>query len=77
MPSFRIKKYSFWRRRFLKVFTIYEHGGHIRHVTRTTYILSFSLPKEALLELSEEKMLEIVDDDDAEAGRQSMVMHVL
>ena len=24
----------FWSRRFLKVFTIYEHGGHLGHVTR-------------------------------------------
>ena len=25
----------FWRRRFFKVFTIYGHGGHLGHVTRT------------------------------------------
>ena len=25
----------FWRRRFFKVFTIYGHGGHPGHVTRT------------------------------------------
>ena len=25
----------FWRRRFLKVFTIYGHSGHVGHVTRT------------------------------------------
>ena len=28
----------FWRRRFLKVFTIYGHGGHLGHVTWTFYI---------------------------------------
>ena len=27
----------FWRRRWLKVFTLYEHGGHLGHVTRTIY----------------------------------------
>ena len=26
----------FWRRRFLKVFTIYRHGGHLGHVTKLT-----------------------------------------
>ena len=28
----------FWRRRFFKVFTIYEQGGHLSHVTCTIYI---------------------------------------
>ena len=28
----------FWRRRFFKVFTIYGHGGHLGHVTRTLWI---------------------------------------
>ena len=27
----------FWRRRFFKVFTIYGHGGHLGHVTRTVW----------------------------------------
>ena len=25
----------FWRRRFIKVFTIYGHGGHVGHVSRS------------------------------------------
>ena len=29
--------FRFWRRRFLKVFTIYGHGGHLGHVTRTIW----------------------------------------
>ena len=29
---------GFWRRRFLNVFTIYWHGGHLGHVTWTIYI---------------------------------------
>ena len=28
----------FWRRKFLKVFAIYSHGGHLGHVTLTIYI---------------------------------------
>ena len=28
----------FWRRRFLKVFAIYSHGGHLGHMTMTIYI---------------------------------------
>ena len=33
---------------FLRVFTIYGHGGHLGHVTWTIYNkLSFPLPKEA------------------------------
>ena len=27
----------FWRRRFLKVFSIYSHGSHLGHVTLTIY----------------------------------------
>ena len=27
----------FWRRRFFKVFTIYGHGGHLGHVTRSVW----------------------------------------
>ena len=30
----------YWRRRFLKVFTIYGHGGHLGHVTGTIWINS-------------------------------------
>ena len=26
-----------WRRRFIKVFTIYGHGGHVGHVTQTVW----------------------------------------
>ena len=29
----------FWRRRFFKVFTIYGHGGHLGHVTRTVWTI--------------------------------------
>ena len=29
---------EFWRRRSLKVFTIYGHGGHLGHVTCAIYI---------------------------------------
>ena len=29
---------KFWRRRFLKVFSIYSHGSHLGHVTLTIYI---------------------------------------
>ena len=32
----------FWRRRFLKVFSIYSHGGHLGHVTLTIYIYFLS-----------------------------------
>ena len=28
----------FWKRRFLKVFSIYSHGSHLGHVTLTIYI---------------------------------------
>ena len=28
----------FWRRKFLKVFSIYSHGSHLGHVTLTIYI---------------------------------------
>ena len=30
--------FLFWRIRFLKVFTINEHGSHVGHVTCTIYI---------------------------------------
>ena len=33
----------FWRRRYFKVFTIYEHGGHLGNGTQTKYINSLSL----------------------------------
>ena len=38
---------------FFKVFTIYGHGGHLGHVTRTIHIncLSFPIPKEAPYEI--------------------------
>ena len=42
----------FWRRRFLKVFTIYGHGGHFGQWTATILALfSFSQPKEAPYEI--------------------------
>ena len=31
--KFQEKEEGFWRRRSFKVFTIYEHGGHLGHVT--------------------------------------------
>ena len=63
---------------FLKVFTIYGHGGHLGHVTWTIYIIFRSpFPRRLHINLaligqavSEEKMFEIVDDDDN--GRRSM-----
>ena len=33
--------YWFWRRRFIKVFTIYEHGGHVGHVTHLYLKVSY------------------------------------
>ena len=33
----------FWRRRFLKVFSIYSHGGHLGNVTLTIYTNFHSL----------------------------------
>ena len=38
MPSFKIIGLLLCRRRFLKVLTIYGHGGHLGHVTWTIYI---------------------------------------
>ena len=39
---------EFCRRRFLKIFTIYGHSGHLDHVTSTIYInCLFPLLKEA------------------------------
>ena len=32
------RTFWFWRRGFLKVFTIYGHGGHFGHVTWSIYI---------------------------------------
>ena len=32
----------FWRRRFFKVLSIFEHGGHLGHVTWTIYIIFLS-----------------------------------
>ena len=32
------RTFLFWRRRFLKVFTIYGHGSHLGHVTCASYI---------------------------------------
>ena len=40
----------FWRRRLLKVFTIYSHGGHLGHVTWTIYI-NFLSPFPRMLQL--------------------------
>ena len=34
---------QFWRRRSLKVFAIYSHGGHLGHVTLTIYANVHSL----------------------------------
>ena len=40
----RSSVYWFWSRRFLKVFTIYGHGGHLGHVTQLIYtFFPFSL----------------------------------
>ena len=33
MLQTKFQENRFWRRRFLKVFTIYGHGGHLGHVT--------------------------------------------
>ena len=42
----------FWRRRFLMVFTIYEHGGHLGQWTATIFSnLLFPQPKEAPQEI--------------------------
>ena len=42
----------FWRRRFLKVFTIYGHGGHLGQWTPDHFSnLSFPQPKEAPYEI--------------------------
>ena len=41
----------FWRRRFLKVFTIYGRGGHLGQRTATILAISFPHPKEAPYEI--------------------------
>ena len=54
---------------FFKVFTIYGHGGHLDHVTRTIYTnFGSSIPRRLHINLaligqvvSEEKMIENVD----------------
>ena len=43
MLNAKFQAFWFWRRRFLKVFAIYSHGGHLDHVTLTIYIDSHSL----------------------------------
>ena len=43
--------YAFWLwRRFLKVFAIYSHGGHLGHVTWTIYI-NFRSPFKRMLHM--------------------------
>ena len=62
-----------------KVFTIYGRGGHLGHVTWTIY-LNFRFPFLRRFHMkfdqgvSEEKMFEIVDDDNdnIDDGRRSM-----
>ena len=60
----------FWRRGFLKVFTIYGHGGHLGQPT-TTILASFCFPtlrwlhmkfKQNGSEASEEKSFEILNN---------------
>ena len=41
----------FWRRRFLKVFTIYGHGGHLRQWTATILAI-FHFPAQGRLQKS-------------------------
>ena len=41
----------FWRRRFLKVFTIYRHGGQLGQQTATILAIFCSQPKEAPYEI--------------------------
>ena len=42
----------FWRRRFFKLFTIYEHGSHVGHVTQTIWAtFSFLKALEAVYEI--------------------------
>ena len=43
----------FWRRRFLKVFSIYSHGGHLGHVnlTKLTIYINFLSPFPRMLHM--------------------------
>ena len=46
--AYKVSRFHLFRRRFLKVFffTIYEHGGHLGHVTSIiSTIFHFYLPK--------------------------------
>ena len=50
MPSFKIVCLLVLKKKILKVFAIYSHGGQLGHVTcdlNHSYKLSFSLPKNA------------------------------
>ena len=50
IPSFMKIGRRFWRRRFLKVFTIYGHGGHLGHVTRIVLKKIISLYLKAFIQ---------------------------
>ena len=51
----------FWRRRFLKVFTIYGHGGHLGQWTISMLAISHSPNIYIGPEASEEKSFEILN----------------
>ena len=53
------KFYQVCRRRFLKVFTIHGHGGHLGHVTWTIYIKFLSVfPRKVPQAVSEKTIFE-------------------
>ena len=73
MPMFQDHRTSgFWRRRFIKVFTIYGRGGHLGHVTWIIYI-NFRSPFPRRLHIKfgfglakrfqRRRRLKMVDDD--------------
>ena len=71
MPSFKIIGLSVLEEIYLKVFTIYGHGGHLGHVTWTNYTNFCSpFPRRLHKNLAligqavSEEMFEIVDDHD-------------
>ena len=45
MPNFKIIGLMVLEKKILKVFTIYGHGGHLCHVTRTIYNFRSPFPR--------------------------------
>ena len=72
--AYQVSKSSAFRRRFFKIFTIYGHGGHLGHVTRSI-LTNFKSPHgDSIWNLasigpviSEEKMLKECGQQTTEA----------